>query len=38
MCEKIKASINLFANFKPETSFHPTWGLERAKKEADGCK
>jgi hypothetical protein len=38
MCEKIKASINLFANFKPETPFHPTWGLERAKQEAEGCK
>ena len=38
MCEKIKASIELFANFKPETPFHPTWGLERAKQEAEGCK
>lgn len=38
MCEKIKASLELFANFKPETPFHPTWGLERAKKEAESCK
>jgi hypothetical protein len=38
MCEKIKASINLFANFKPETPLHPNWGLERAKQEAEGCK
>jgi hypothetical protein len=38
MCEKIKASINLFANFKPETPFHPMWGLERAKEEAESCK
>ena len=38
MCEKIKASINLFANFKPETPFHPNWGLDRAKEEAVSCK
>lgn len=38
MCEKIKASLELFANFKPETPFHPTWGLERAKQEAESCK
>ena len=37
MCEKIKASINLFANFKPETPLHPTWGLERAKQEVANC-
>lgn len=37
MCEKIKASIDLFAKFKPETQFHPTWGLERAKEEAANC-
>lgn len=37
MCEKIKASINLFATFKPETPLHPTWGLERAKAEATNC-
>ena len=38
MCEKIKASINLFANFKPETPLHPAWGLEKAKQEAESCK
>jgi hypothetical protein len=38
MCEKIKASINLFANFKPETPYHPTWGLARAIQEAESCK
>lgn len=37
MCEKIKASINLFATFKPETPLHPTWGLDRAKQEAESC-
>lgn len=37
MCEKIKASIELFATFKPETPFHPTWGLERAKEAAAKC-
>lgn len=38
MCEKIKASIELFANFKPETPFHPNWGIERAKQEVENCK
>ena len=37
MCEKIKKSIELFATFKPESPFHPTWGLERAKEEAAKC-
>lgn len=37
MCEKIKKSIELFATFKPESPFHPTWGLERAKQEAANC-
>ncbi|CCG52939.1 Protein of unknown function [Flavobacterium indicum GPTSA100-9 = DSM 17447] len=37
MCEKMKKSIELFATFKPETPFHPTWGVERAKQEAANC-
>jgi hypothetical protein len=38
MCEKMKKSLEYFANFKPETPFHPTWGFERAKKETANCK
>lgn len=37
ICEKMKKSIELFATFKPESPFHPTWGLERAKQEAANC-
>lgn len=37
MCGKIKKSIELFANFKPETSLHPVWGLEQAKEAAAKC-
>ncbi len=38
MCEQIAKSIPLFENFKPETPFHPNWGLERAKEVAAECK
>jgi len=30
MCAQIDKSITLFAAFKPETPFHPKWGLDRA--------
>lgn len=30
MCAEIDRAINLFATFKPESSLHPNWGLERA--------
>lgn len=30
MCAQIDKAIELFATFKPETVFHPKWGLERA--------
>jgi len=30
MCAQIDKSIELFAKFKPETPFHPKWGLDRA--------
>jgi hypothetical protein len=30
MCAQINRSIELFATFKPETQFHPKWGLDRA--------
>ncbi len=38
MCEAIAKSIELFANFKPESQFHPNWGLERAQKALISCK
>lgn len=37
MCEQIAKSIPLFENFKPETPFHPNWGLERAKEVVIDC-
>ncbi|MCG2611054.1 hypothetical protein LZZ90_05995 [Flavobacterium sp. SM15] len=30
MCKEVARSIELFAKFKPETPFHPNWGLDRA--------
>jgi len=30
MCAQIDKAIELFAKFKPETSFSPKWGLDRA--------
>lgn len=30
MCKEIARSITLFKNFKPESPFHPKWGLDRA--------
>lgn len=38
MCEQIAKSIELFANFKPESEFHPKWGLERAQETLKTCK
>ena len=38
MCEQIAKSIELFANFKPETAFHPNWGLDRANEALKNCK
>ena len=38
MCEAIAKSIELFANFKPETPFHPNWGADRAQKALENCK
>jgi hypothetical protein len=33
-----KKAIELFATFKPETEFHPNWGLEKAKTLAQQCE
>lgn len=37
-CEDIEKSIELFANFKPETPFHPNWGKERAEASFKSCQ
>lgn len=37
-CEDLKKAIELFATFKPETEFHPNWGLENAKKLSLECE
>lgn len=36
-CKDVEKAIELFANFKPESAFHPNWGRERAQKMADTC-
>ncbi len=38
MCEQIAKSIELFANFKPESEFHPKWGLDRAQEALKNCQ
>jgi len=38
LCAEINRSLELFANFKPETVFHPNWGLDRAQQVAANCK
>lgn len=38
MCAQIDKAITLFANFKPETQFHPNWGLDRALEAQKECK
>ena len=38
MCEALAKSIELFANFKPETPFSPKWGLDRAQEALKNCK
>ncbi|MEK8180158.1 hypothetical protein WMW71_07370 [Flavobacterium buctense] len=38
LCEEIASSIPLFERFKPETPFHPNWGLERAQQSLKNCK
>lgn len=38
MCAQISKSIELFTNFKPETAFHPNWGLDKANIALQNCK
>ncbi|NAS11596.1 hypothetical protein [Poritiphilus flavus] len=37
-CKDVERSLELFANFKPETDFHPNWGKDRAEMILKGCK
>lgn len=38
MCAEVDRAIELFAKFKPESPFHPKWGLDRALDAQKGCK
>ncbi len=37
-CKEVQRAIDLFATFKPETPFHPNYGLERAQELIKECK
>lgn len=37
MCQQIEKAITLFATFKPESAFHPNWGLDRAQEAVKQC-
>lgn len=37
-CKSIERAMELFPTFKPETQFHPSFGLDRAKEVAAQCK
>lgn len=37
-CKDVERSIKLFANFKPESPFHPNWGKDRAEQTLKSCK
>jgi len=36
-CKDVERSLELFANFKPESDFHPDWGGDRAQIVFDNC-
>ncbi len=38
LCGQIEKAIGLFATFKPQTAFSPTWGLDRATAALKNCK
>jgi hypothetical protein len=38
MCAEVARSVELFANFKPQTPFHPNWGRDRAQQKLAECK
>ena len=37
-CRDLEKAVKLFANFKPESPFHPNWGKERAEAALNACK
>lgn len=37
-CSEIEKSLELFANFKAESEYHPNWGKERAEQVMKSCK
>lgn len=37
-CKELERALELFANFKPETPFHPNWGKERVKQLLASCE
>ena len=37
-CKEVERALELFANFNPETPFHPNWGRERAEEMLKVCK
>ena len=36
-CKDLEKALELFANFKPETPFHPNWGKERTEQILQSC-
>lgn len=36
-CKDVERALDLFANFKPESEFHPNWGENRAKEILESC-
>ena len=36
-CADVEKALKLFVNFKPETSFHPKWGKNRAEQILESC-
>lgn len=38
LCQELQSAIPLFEKFKPESPFHPKWGLERAQEALKNCK
>jgi len=37
-CKDVERALELFTNFKPESSFHPKWGKNRAEQIIESCK
>ena len=37
LCKQVEKSIDLFAKFKPESQFSPSWGLDRAQEALKNC-